>query len=293
MKLTSEFIQINLEKLESLKRKFQILVAYENEIDDMKLNDLFCIGKTYGLSQYLSFIDFIRQSKKNGQQPFYDKKISIKEFKEVVINCATDVKVKSIIKSKGVVSFQKFINSPKWDLYTGNKRRRRGLRYHDNFVNSQAIIANFCIQNQIDIQNESKIIDYYTSLLPEIDNSIIEEIEMTTKVINFVFTSLDKENYDFRRINLENLKFLLNVEIERKMKEILEGESVKLINNVGYYSALTPNKVYNVITKNIVSGRLTVSIQNDLGFVRSYPYRIFETVSNIRDSYLQELLKDL
>ena len=105
-----------------------------------------------------------------------------------------------------------------------------------------------------------------------------------------MFDSLEDQNYDFRRINIENLRFLINNEIERKMKEISDGESVKLIDSVDYYSALSPDKVYSVISKDISSGRLTVSIKNDLGFTRSYPYRIFETVTNLRNSALDELL---
>lgn len=290
MKITSEIIQNNLERLETLKKDFQILIDYENETDDKKLNNLYSVGRTYGLNSYMLFIDFLRLTKKLGQHPFYSKKISIKEFKEVLIRNATDVKVKTILKSKGKVSFEKLINSPKWELYSGNRRRRGGYRYHDNFVNSTAIIANFCIQNELELEESSRISEYYTRSLPEIDTSVRKEIELTTSVIDFMFTSLENQNYDFRRINIENLKLLINNEIERKMKEISEGESVKLIDSVDYYSALSPDKVYSVLSKDITSGRLTVSIKNDLGFIRSYPYRIFETVTNLRNSALDELL---
>jgi hypothetical protein len=290
MKITSEIIQNNLERLENHKKDFQILIDYENETDQLKLNHLYSIGRTYGLISYMTFIDFLRHTKKLGQQAFYSKKISIKEFKDVLVRNATDVKVQSILKSKGKISFQKLINSPKWDLYSGNRRRRGGYRYHDNFLNSTAIIANFCIQYEIELEDHSRISEYYTRALPEIDTSVKKEIELTANVIDFMFSSLEKQNYDFRRINIENLKFLINNEIERKMKEITEGESVKLIDSIDYYSALSPNKVYSVISKDITSGRLTVSIKNDLGFTRSYPYRIFETVTNLRNSALDELL---
>jgi len=290
MKITSEIIQNNIEKLESLKKDFSILTDYENEEDKTKLSELYSVGRTYGLTSYMLLVDFIRESKKNNQEVFYSKKISIKEFKEILVKNATDVKVQSILKSKGKVSFQKFINSPKWDLYSGNRRRRGGYRYHDNFVCSAALIANFCIQNELEIEDANRISEYYTRNLPEIDTSVKKEIELTNKVITFMFDSLEDQNYDFRRINIENLRFFINNEIERKMKEISDGESVKLIDSVDYYSALSPDKVYSVISKDISSGRLTVSIKNDLGFTRSYPYRIFETVTNLRNSALDELL---
>jgi hypothetical protein len=108
-----------------------------------------------------------------------------------------------------------------------------------------------------------------------------------------MFDSLSKQNYDFRKINVENISKLIQFEIKRKMTEIESGESVKLIEGTDYYSALSFGKTYTVKSKDINSGRLTVTIENDLGFARSYPYRIFETVSNLRNSALDELLNDL
>jgi hypothetical protein len=197
------------------------------------------------------------------------------------------------LKSKGKVSFEKFINSQRWDLYSGNRRRRGGVRYNDNFVNSAAIIANFCIQNEIEIEDSSRISDYYRTPLYPIDNSVRKEIELTNDLVGFMFTSLSKQDYDFRKINVENITKFIQYEIERKMKTIEEGESVKLIETTDYYSGLTHNKVYTVKSKEISSGRLNVQIENDLGFTRSYPYRIFETVSNLRNSALDELLNDI
>jgi hypothetical protein len=209
------------------------------------------------------------------------------------MNCASDVSVKSILKSKGKVSFEKFINSSRWDLYSGNRRRRGGVRYADNFVNSSAIIANFCIQNEIDVQDSSRISEWYRTNLSPIDFSVKKEIELTNNLVNFMFDSLSEQNYDFRKINVENITKFIHNEIERKMTQIENGESVKLIEGTDYYSALSIGKTYTVKSKDISSGRLTVTIENDLGFSRSYPYRIFETVTNLRNSALDELLNDL
>jgi hypothetical protein len=108
-----------------------------------------------------------------------------------------------------------------------------------------------------------------------------------------MFQQINDQNYDFRRINVENITKLIQNKIEQKMKEIEEGESVKLVEKTDFYSALTLNKKYTVKSKDISSGRLTVTIENDLGFSRSYPYRIFETITNLRNSALDELLNDL
>jgi hypothetical protein len=50
-------------------------------------------------------------------------------------------------------------------------------------------------------------------------------------------------------------------------------------------------KVYDVKDKEIHSGRLNVIIENDNGYRRTYPYRLFETVSNLRNSALDDLLE--
>lgn len=293
MKLTSEIIQNNIDKLETLKKEFKILDDYSKETDNDKLRQMYSEGRNYGLISYLLFIDFIRQTEKLNQKVFFNKKIKLKDFKEVLINNATDASVKKILKSKGKVSFEKFINSQRWDLYSGNRRRRGGVRYADNFVSSAAIIANFCIQNEIEIEDASRISDYYRTPLHPIDNSVRKEIELTNDLVGFMFTSLSKQDYDFRKINVENITKFIQHEIERKMKTIEDGESVKLIENTDFYSALSIGKIYTVKSKEITSGRLNVTIENDLGFTRSYPYRIFETVTNLRNSALDELLNDL
>ena len=293
MKLTSEIIQNNIDRVEAAKKDFKILEDYSKETDSKKLSQLYNEGRNYGLISYLLFIDFIKDTEKNNQQVFYNKKIKISEFREVLIKNAPDQSVKKILKSKSKVSFTKLLNSQRWDLYSGNRRRRGGVRHSDNFVYSAAIIANFCIQNEIEIEDHSRISDYYRTRLHPIDISVRKEIELTNELVNFMFSSLSKQQYDFRKINVENITKFIQQEIERKMKEIEEGESVKLIEGTDFYSALSQNKVYTVKSKDINSGRLTVTIENDLGFSRSYPYRIFETVSNLRNSALDELLNDL
>jgi hypothetical protein len=293
MKLTSEIIQNNIEKLEVAKKDFKILDDYYKETDQDKLRDIYNEGRNYGLISYLLFIDFIRETEKNKQQVFYNKKIKITEFREVLIENAADQSVKKILQSKNKVSFTKLLNSQRWILYSGNRRRRGGVRHVDNFVSSAPIIANFCIQNEIEIEDNSRISDWYRTPLHSIDLSIKKEIELTNDLVGFMFDSLSKQNYDFRKINVENICKFIHIEIKRKMTEIEAGESVKLIEGADYYSALSFGKTYTVKSKEIGSGRLNVTIENDLGFARSYPYRIFETVSNLRNSALDELLNDL
>ena len=81
-------------------------------------------------------------------------------------------------------------------------------------------------------------------------------------------------------------------ELKKKLLNIDKGESVKLIENADYYGGITLGKVYEVKDKELHSGRLQVVIDNDNGYRRSYPYRLFETVSNLRNSALDDLLND-
>lgn len=289
MIVKSEIIQVNLDRLEKAKKDFSILEDYAST-KDANLSHLWDEGRAYGLLSYMTFIDFIRHSNKLDQEVFYSKKIKIKEFQDVLVKCAIDDTVKKILKSKSKVSFTKLINSPRWDLYSGNRRRRGNVRYHDNFAPATAIIANFCIQNEIEIEDQSRISEHYKRLLPEIDLTLKKELELTKDLLNYMVKSFSNSDYDFRRLNVEHVTKFMGEELKKKLLNIEKGESVKLIEDASYYGGLTLDKIYDIKDKEIHSGRLNVIIENDNGFGRSYPYRLFETVSNLRNSALDDLL---
>lgn len=293
MIIKSEIIQENIDRVEQAKRDFSILNDYAKTNDHSVLRTIWDEGRSYGLLSYMTFIDFDRNARINNQQVFYDHKIKIAEFKEVLVNCASDPTVKKILKSKGKVSFAKFINSDKWDLYSGTRRRRSRVRYNDNFVCSAPIISNFCIQNEIDIEDGSRISEHYRIKLAEIDLSLKKELELSKDLTSYIFGHLSQSDYDFRRLNIEHITKLISEELKRKLISIEKGESVKLLEQNDYYGAITQGKIYEVVDKELQSGRLQVQIKNDLGNLRSYPYRIFETVSNLRNNALDQLLGDL
>ena len=290
MILKSEVIQLNLSKLEQAKQDFTILNDYANTDDSQILRKLWDDARPYGLMSYLNFIDFIRYATKNNQQIFYTKKIHLSEFKEILVKGAIDPSVKKILKSKGKISFAKLINSPKWEFYSGNKRKRGGVRCQDNFLFSSAMIANFCIQNEIDIQETSRISEFYTRILPDIDVSLKREIDLTVDIIDFMIDNLSKSGYDFRRLNVEHISKFITDEFRKKLLSIESGEAVKMIEETDYYGGLTIGQTYKVLDKEISSGRLNVVIENDVKLRRSYPYRIFETITNLRNSALDDLL---
>ena len=291
MIIKSDIIQVNIDKLEKAKKDFSILNDYASTNNDAVLRHLWDEGRAYGLLSYMNFIDFTRNTENLNQEVFYKKKIKIQEFKEILIKGATDPSVKKILESKGKVSFAKLINSTKWELYSGNRRRRaRGVRYNDNFVYSAAIIANFCIQNEIDVEDTSRISEHYRKLLPDIDITLKKELEMTNDLLGYMVNSFSNSDYDFRKLNIDHITKFMGEELKKKLLNIEKGESVKLIENADYYGGLTLGQVYEVKDKELHSGRLQVVIDNDSGYRRSYPYRLFETVSNLRNSVLDDLL---
>lgn len=290
MVIKSEIIQNNLDRLEQAKKDFSILSDYASTDDNTILKNIWEEGRAYGFLSYMNFIDFIRFTKKLNQEVFYKDKIKIPHFKEVLIQNAPDSTVKKILKSKGKVSFAKLINSPKWDLYCGNRRRRGGVRYNDNFVASASIIANFCMQNEIEIEDQSRISEYYRNNLSELDPTLKTELELTKELIDHMVITLSNSVYDFRRLNVDHISKFMTEELKKKLLNIEKGESVKLIESADYYGGLTSGKIYDVKDKELNSGRLQVIVENDTGYRRSYPYRLFETVSNLRNSALDELL---
>jgi len=293
MIIKSEIIQSNLEVLEKAKKEFSLLQDYANTDDDSKLKIIWEEARSYNMLSYLNFIDFIKFTNKTNQQVFYKNKIKIPHFKEVLVFNATDLTVKKILQSKGKVSFAKLINSPKWDLYSGNRRRRGGVRYHDNFTISAAIIANFCIQNEIEISEKTRISDYYTQRITEIDSTIKKELDLTKNLIEYLVKSVSDSPYDFKRLNIEHINKCISNELKSKLLNIESGESVRVIETTDYYGGLTYNKTYKVLDKELQSGRLQIIIDNDKGMRRSYPYRLFETIHNLRDNSISRLLEDL
>ena len=102
--------------------------------------------------------------------------------------------------------------------------------------------------------------------------------------------NLSESSYDFKKINVEHISKFISEELKKKLTEIDKGESVKLTEETDYYGGLTFGKVYEILDKEIHSGRLQVIINNDVNVRKSYPYRLFETVSNLRNSALDDLL---
>ena len=300
MKITSEIISHNLNLLEISKRYFPILIEYEKSINTDKIdysekNRIALECTAFNLKQYVDFIDFIIEMNKSGQEIFYRKKISNKELQDIMVKQAIDRDAKESFRSKGPKSLEILLNSDdKYELFSAqvSNYRRKRRRYNDNFVGSSAILANFVIQNQLELKFPNRISKYYRISLSPIDRSIKSEIDKTKEVIEFIIDQLSKSDLDFRKLNYTHLTKILNDEIKNRILKIENGEKIKCIQTNSESDGITMDKIYDVIGKEMESS-LYVRIINDFGKNSLYSYRLFETVSNLRDSALDEILKDL
>jgi len=308
MKLTSEIISVNLDRLEKAQKEFPILSEYQKTLElkngpslDQYLTNLTRTLKdeclSYGLKPYIEFIDFIVDSKLTGQEIFYRKKIKNKEFQDVLVANAIDEDAKKSFKSKSKKSFEVLVNSKKWEVFTANftNRRRTSRRYNNNLRRSDAIISNYIIQNQIEVKDENsfRVNKYYLNQIPVPDLTIKNEINRTKEIIDFIINKLSESGTDFRKVNYDHLTKTLNNELKNRMLTIEPGEKIKCVEISPDSTGLTLNKVYDVISKHIDYGVLKVIINNDNNQSKSYNYRLFETVTNLRNSALDELLNDL
>ena len=308
MKLTSEIISVNLDRLEKAQKEFPILSEYQKILElkngeslDQYLNNLTKTLKdeclSYGLKPYIEFIDFIIDSKLTGQEIFYRKKIKNKEFQDVLVANAIDEDAKKSFKSKSKKSFEVLVNSKKWEVFTANvtNRRRTSRRYNNNLRRSDAIISNYIIQNQIEVKDENsfRVNKYYLNQIPVPDLTIKNEINRTKEIIDFIINKLSESGTDFRKVNYDHLTKTLNNELKNRMLTIEPGEKIKCVEISPDSMGLTLNKVYDVLSKHIDYGVLKVIINNDNNQSKSYNYRLFETVTNLRNSVLDELLNDL
>ena len=316
MKITSEIIQLNLIKLEKSVNLFPILGEYKILIENK--NEFIYSGlmyspaynqnedsirivrdeaRTYKLNIYLDFIDFILNTKRFEQEVFYKKKIKNIDFQNTLLKFSIDEDAKKVFRNKTKASFQKFINSKRWFILSGESYNRRNKqRFNDNMHNSSSIIANYCIQNEIEIDsgNIGRIKNWYTKLLPDPDISISKEIERTKLIIDFIVQKMNEGDSDFRKVNLEHLSLTLKNELKKRILSLQNGDRIKCINvSSENLEELTLNKVYEIISSCLDNGSLKVEIKNDSNKNRLYYFRDFETISTLRDSFIDDILSDL
>lgn len=320
MIITSEIIQKNLLNLEKAFKAFPILKDYSDKFNlkiklflnsslsneywknEDELRTLREEIKNYKLNIYIDFIEYIEDCKKYGQEIFYRHKIKNIQLQKVLVENSLDSEAEVVFKNKTKATFSKFINSKKWDSLSNNNSTRKygskAKRYNDNLSRSSAIIANYCIQNEIELVNENfkRIKQWYLHAIPEPDLTISTEMQKTSSIIEFIISKLGENDSDFRKVNIDQLTSSIKSELTKKLLSVQKGEKIRCIempNESNIKEELTLNKIYEVSEKKLDYGVLKVEIINDKGKSKQYFYRNFETVSIIRDSFISSLLDEI
>jgi hypothetical protein len=304
MIVKAEIIKENLRILDEALNTFTILKEYydiqisRGDEPDVILLDRERLIKSeiqaFKITQYANFIDFLVSTQKSGQKVFYDKKIKNVELSRVLVENAEDESAKRYLRNKNKDSFTKLITSKRWENLCGYTRTRGT---HRNNVNrSSAIIANFCIQNEIELDFNTyyhRINSYYTQKLDIPDQSILTEMSRTRYITDFIIEKLSDNGIDFRKANLSNLVDTITDEFKRRMLKIEPGEQIRCIENPQNLSGLTIGKNYRVLSKVVELGVLKVAIVDDRNNqTYKYPFRFFETISDLRTSAIADLLGD-
>ena len=318
MIITSEIIQKNLLSLEKAFKAFPMLKEYSDKYsikiklflnsslsneywkNEEELRILKDEIRNYKLNIYLDFIEYIADCKKYGQEIFYRHKIKNTELQKVLIENSLDSEAENCFKNKTKSTFSKFINSKKWDILSNNLQRYRSKakRYNDNLTRSSAIIANYCIQNEIELtgDNSKRIRHWYLHTIPEPDLTISTEIQKTASIIEFIVSKLGENESDYRKVNIDQLTSSIKSELTKRLLSLQKGEKIRLIEmptDTNVTDELTLNKIYQVSDKKLEYGVLKVELTNDKGKAKYYFYRNFETVSVLRDSFISSLLDEM
>ena len=184
-----------------------------------------------------------------------------------------------------------FMNSEKWMKFHGYQSNRGRLRLNDNLSKSESIIANFLNQQEINLEAlaYSRLNKYYTSLLPEPDHTVLDEMNRTKFVIDFLIQKVTESGLDFRKLNSRALIENISEEFKKRILDIDKNESVKCISRPDVYG-VSVGTIYKVIDRSLdYSGNLRILIQNDYGTNVNCSFKFFETLNSLRSSMLKDL----
>jgi hypothetical protein len=301
MVLTLDIIRENLNILERSKEVFKILDDYQKTLKSLRTNsDSELLSKEnvlsreiqrYGLHHYADFIKFINKTESIGQKVIYEEKIKTKSFQKILEDNAIDESAKKTLRNKTVRSMPIFMNSEKWLKLHGYQGNRGRLRLSDNLSKSESIIANFLQQQEIDLDHlaYSRVNRFYTSLIPEPDLTILEEMKRTQFVIDFLIDKITESGTDFRKLNSRALIDNLSEEFKKRVLAIDNNETVKCVAKPDVYG-VSIGTIYKVIDKSLdYAGNLRILIQNDHGTNVNCSFKFFETLNSLRSNMLKDL----
>ncbi len=297
-----DIINKNLLKLEEAVKTFPtILGKYQKLSTDLKLQgssagrrpvteklEISSHAGKLGLSDYIYFIDWIAKISSSGTI-VYKCEISFDLLKTALIENAMDREVKEFLQKKTKRGMATFLSSSLYRTYNGGHKGHKGRRsyYSRNFEKSEAIISNYIIQNDIKMENPI-ISGYYLHEIANFEFELNTEIDITNDITKSILRKINSIKFDFRKLNFNLLKSEIESKIKDRMLCVERGEQIKCIESS---QGLTMNNIYNVNSYQIGNnGNLLVYVQNDNGVNSSYSYRLFETISKLRENNINDIL---
>lgn len=285
-------INKNLEKLDKAIKTFpKILGKYQKSTDAAERTKIGALASKLGLDMYIQFIKWVDLNKTLGNKIVYNYEISFGLLKTALIEGCIDTEVKDIIDKKTPKTFATFLNSRDFSKFSGYRFRRQKHRYRNNFSQSESILINYIIQNEIKFDNSyvnGISLHYYKNELPNFESEINTEINVTNDIVKSVLRKIKTIKYDFRKLNFNLLRSEIESKIRDRMLSVDSGEQIKCIEE---QPGLTLDKLYKVDNYQIGNnGNLLVTIINDSNRGCQYNYRLFESISNLRDKSIDDIL---
>jgi len=252
-------------------------------------NKISSLASKIGLEPYINFIDWI--SRLGSQKIVYTHEIPFDTLKSRLIDGCEDEEVKSVLSKKTKKGFASFLNSRQYHVYCGDYwtgRRGNRKRFKRNFSKNELLIVNYVIQNEITLNDHDSIIFYYKNELPNFESEINTELDITNDIVKSLLRKIKSIKYDFRKLNFNLLKSEIETKIRNRMLSVEEGEKIKCIEE---QTGLTLYKIYDVHAYEIgINGNLLVTISNDNNQRKKYNYRLFESVSKLRETNIDNIL---
>jgi len=304
MKLTFDIIKNNLQKLDFAKQNFPILLEYSKIKSDkniteserlMEISPLSSDITFFDLSRYAKFIDWIIAVEDSNQKIIYDK-LKYPDLREAVSKNCIDRDVKRIMSNKTKSDFDKLLNNfSLFRKYNGQSTYSgRGVRrYSSNLIRSEAIIANYIILNEVEVNDTSNICPYYTSEIPDVSLSINSEIFFTKKLIDSIIPNLKENCFDIRKINIPSILSSIESRIKEEILSFTVGEQVICIEST---LGITKGKIYNILNLDIPNwggdkNKVRIKIIDDNSIESTFYYRNFESLNSKRSSILDSILE--
>lgn len=290
-----DIINRNLEKLSLATKTFPNIIGKYRKIpkvithkgyttsDNEERRRLITLASQLGLTDYIYFIDWSTSvdlkalTKKNI--------ISFTQLKTALVENSIDQEVKDILSKKTKRGMITLLKSNAFNKFNGGYKRATHKNYNKNFEKTLPLIINFFLQNNIDA---SFIPHYFKSDIPNVESEINTELDITNDITKTILRKIKTIKYDFRKLNFNMLKSEIEGKIKERMLSVERGEQIKCIDDI---SGLTKGKIYNVNGYSITSnGSLGVTVTNDFGNGKQFPYRSFESVSKLRDNHINDIL---